>query len=114
MAVIIAPNNKYNGESAGVHFRNGMGITDNQRAIEWFKEKGYEVREDVDAVDEEDIKNDLNSKTVEELKAMCEEQGIEIPKKATKKEIIEMIINNLDKESEADAKEEETSEKQGE
>lgn len=48
MAKIIAPNKKYNGTSASVPFVNGVGETDNQNLIQWFKENGYTV-ESVDS-----------------------------------------------------------------
>ena len=46
MAVIKSPNQEYTGTSAGVTFVNGVGNTDNENLIEWFRERGYEVEED--------------------------------------------------------------------
>lgn len=43
MYKIAAPNKNYNGISAGVHFTNGEAITD--KSIEWFRKKGYTVKE---------------------------------------------------------------------
>jgi len=43
MAKIIAPNKRYNGISASVQFKEGVGYTDNPRLIEWFERKGYTV-----------------------------------------------------------------------
>ena len=48
MAVkIYAPNEDYSGSSAGVTFVNGVGETDNSHLIEWFKEHGYKVDEEI-------------------------------------------------------------------
>lgn len=41
--VIKAPVGNYNGISAGVQFKDGTGETDNERAVQWFREKGYTV-----------------------------------------------------------------------
>ncbi|ERK67001.1 hypothetical protein HMPREF1984_01305 [Leptotrichia sp. oral taxon 215 str. W9775] len=46
MAVIKSPNQEYTGASAGVYFVNGVGNTDNENLIEWFRDRGYEVEED--------------------------------------------------------------------
>lgn len=56
MAKVIAPNPEYSGISATVKFQNGVGETDDQELIKWFKEHGYKVEKDsaksVDAVAE--------------------------------------------------------------
>ena len=46
MAKIIAPNKEYTGVSASVSFVKGVGETDNKHLIQWFKEHGYEVKEE--------------------------------------------------------------------
>ncbi len=46
MAKIYAPNKEYTGVSASVYFVNGVGETDKQNLIEWFRDRGYEVEED--------------------------------------------------------------------
>ncbi|NNU89771.1 hypothetical protein [Anoxybacillus sp. CHMUD] len=46
MAIIKAPNPKYNGVSASLTFVNGQAKTDNKWLIQWFKEQGYEVSEE--------------------------------------------------------------------
>lgn len=43
MAKVIAPNQQYNGLSATVMFVDGVGETDNQHLLDWFKSKGYSV-----------------------------------------------------------------------
>ena len=45
MAKIIAPNEEYNGVSATVQFKNGIGETDDEHLIAWFKANGYKVEE---------------------------------------------------------------------
>jgi hypothetical protein len=45
MFKIKAPNEAYTGEIAGVAFLNGLAETDNERMIDWFREKGYSVEE---------------------------------------------------------------------
>lgn len=46
MAIIEAPNKEYTGVSASVAFCNGVGRTDNQNLIQWFKDHGYTVKEE--------------------------------------------------------------------
>jgi hypothetical protein len=41
MAKIFAPNKDYSGISAGVHFVNGQGETEDESAIQWLLENGY-------------------------------------------------------------------------
>ena len=44
---IIAPNSQYNGVSAGVAFRDGVGYVpyadENDHILEWFNEHGYQI-----------------------------------------------------------------------
>ena len=42
---IYAPNKDYAGISAGVHFTQGVGETDNPVSIEWFRRHGYTLEE---------------------------------------------------------------------
>lgn len=46
MAKVIAPNKQYNGISAGVNFKEGVGETSDPHLIKWFKAKGYAVEEE--------------------------------------------------------------------
>jgi hypothetical protein len=55
MAVIKSPNQEYTGTSAGVAFINGVGNTDNENLIEWFRDRGYEVEIDAEVTTEEDL-----------------------------------------------------------
>lgn len=45
MAKIIAPNKKYNGETASVIFVDGVGETADIYLLSWFREHGYTVEE---------------------------------------------------------------------
>ncbi len=40
---ILAPNKNYSGESAGIQFQKGVGYTNDENLIGWFKERGYKV-----------------------------------------------------------------------
>ena len=46
MAKIYAPNKEYTGVSATVAFAKGVGETDDEHLIEWFRDHGYEVEEE--------------------------------------------------------------------
>ncbi|MEG1501956.1 MAG: hypothetical protein RR203_02450 [Synergistaceae bacterium] len=43
MAKITAPNKKYNGVTATVHFIDGEGESKDTRLLEWFETHGYKV-----------------------------------------------------------------------
>lgn len=43
---IKSPVEGYAGISAGVRFKDGVGVTDNPKAADWLKSKGYEVTEE--------------------------------------------------------------------
>lgn len=40
---ITAPNKGYNGDSAGIHFSNGVAITEKEQDLDWLRSKGYTV-----------------------------------------------------------------------
>lgn len=44
MAKILAPNRRYDGITAGVAFKEGVGETTDPRLIKWFKSRGYTVK----------------------------------------------------------------------
>ena len=46
MAKITAPNKDYAGVSAGVAFDKGVGHTEDEHLIAWFRAHGYEVAGD--------------------------------------------------------------------
>jgi len=84
---IIAPNEEYNGVSAGIEFVQGIGHCTNPHLISWFKEKGYTV------VDEDKDK-DLNFEkmTVKELKEYAEINKIDLKGAIKKADILEKIV----------------------
>lgn len=45
MAKILSPVKNYTGVSASVPFCNGIGYTEDEYLIGWFKDHGYEVEE---------------------------------------------------------------------
>ena len=49
MAKIYAPNKQYTGISAGVPFAAGVGESNNPVRLAWFREHGYEVKEEAAA-----------------------------------------------------------------
>lgn len=72
MAIIMAPNLKYNGVTASVPFRNGVGNTDDPQLISWFVEHGYKVisGKEVPVATEEQPSAELTEEEmVEKLKA---------------------------------------------
>lgn len=44
--VIICPNENYSGESCGIIFNNGMGLSDNEYRINEFRHKGYAIEDE--------------------------------------------------------------------
>ena len=79
MAVIKSPNQEYTGTSAGVYFVNGVGNTDNENLIEWFRDRGYEV--EIPEVEEET--EDVLAE--EETEDVLAEEEIEEPNKKSNK-----------------------------
>ncbi|MDQ0254923.1 hypothetical protein J2S74_002305 [Evansella vedderi] len=70
MVKILAPNKEYNGISATVKFIDGVGETNSPHLIDWFKRKGYEVKE----IESEKSIDDM---TGAELKELAKEKGLE-------------------------------------
>lgn len=78
---IYAPNKQYTGVSASVFFVNGVGETDNQHLIAWFKEHGYRVEDE----------RSLEKMTVVELRELAKEKGIEGYDSMKKDDLIETL-----------------------
>lgn len=55
MARIFARNKQYCGMSASVPFVNGVGETSTPHLIDWFREHGYTVVEDKEALDKSEL-----------------------------------------------------------
>ncbi|OCA99391.1 hypothetical protein [Clostridium beijerinckii] len=86
---IIAPNKSYTGVSASVAFSKGVGETEDEHLVEWFKEHGYDVVEEDTQV--KIVEKSLDEMTVEELVAYAAEKGIDIGKSTSQSGIIEKI-----------------------
>lgn len=86
---IIAPNKSYTGVSASVAFSKGVGETEDEHLVEWFKEHGYDVVEEDTQV--KTVEKSFDEMTVEELVAYAEEKGIDIGKASSQSGIIEKI-----------------------
>ncbi len=77
--------NKYTGEYGPVMFVEGVAKVKDNWIATWFEGRGFIVSK----IDNTDI--DLSDLTIEQLKEVAIEKGIEIPSKAKKDEIITMI-----------------------
>lgn len=84
---IIAPNEKYNGVSASVKFKNGVGETDNPQLIKWFKARGYTI----EGKTHKPKKPNFDDMTKKELRKYAEENNIDIPIRYNKEEMIAKI-----------------------
>ncbi|NWK12788.1 hypothetical protein [Clostridium cadaveris] len=100
MARILAPNESYTGVSASVAFCNGEGKTDNPILIDWFKNHGYKVEEEVqkeyDPQEGEPLKEDnpqFKEMTVDELRFYAEEKGIDLGNATSKDGMLKKIRN---------------------
>ena len=82
MMKVFAPNKNYTGVSATVGFANGVGETDDEHLLKWFKRKGYRI---------EGGAKTLETMTLEELKTYAKERNIELGKAATQEGIIKKI-----------------------
>ena len=82
MARIKAPNKEYTGISASVYFVNGVGNTDNENLIEWFRDRGYEVDEDSEEKEEKEEKEIDGLEKTEEIGK--DEKEVEKAKKPKK------------------------------
>ncbi len=77
--------NKYTGEYGPVMFVEGVAKVKDNWIATWFEGRGFTVSK----IDNADI--DLSDLTIEQLKEVAIEKGIEIPSKAKKDEIITML-----------------------
>ncbi|MFG6379444.1 MAG: hypothetical protein K1W19_14200 [Lachnospiraceae bacterium] len=58
MSKIYAPVKDYNGISAGVSFRDGVGETSSPYLLKWFREHGYEVEETQEFTEDNGLNQD--------------------------------------------------------
>lgn len=83
MAKIIAPNKGYTGISASVPFAGGVGFTDDQHLIDWFKAHGYTV--------DANAEKPIDMMTVAELRAYADGKGIDLGAVTKKEDILAAI-----------------------
>lgn len=86
MAKVRAPAGRdFTGTRYGVAFVRGVGETDDERALHWFRQHGYEVEE------AEPESKPLNKWKVAELHELAEDLGIEGHSELTKEPLLEAI-----------------------
>ena len=78
MPKIYSPNPKYTGLSASVSFVDGVGETDDNYLIQWFKEKGYKVEEREEIIEDKFL--DIGEEFIEDVEvafdlALVEDAG---------------------------------------
>ncbi len=107
MARIIAPNKNYNGISASITFRDGVGETGNPYLIKWFREHGYKVEEPLESGQNQETSEPpgmnpdmetFKEMNLDELKAYAQDNGIDIGQARTETGIREKIEKALTKE----------------
>ncbi|MGE5627823.1 MAG: Rho termination factor N-terminal domain-containing protein [Solirubrobacterales bacterium] len=83
---------KYSGDYGPVIFTEGIAKVENEWLASWFEGRGFEVSK----VEQGYVVNDINTMTVEQLKAIAEEKGIEGFDKLKKDELIQAIKSLTD------------------
>lgn len=73
MAIIKCPNEAFTGVSASVEFVNGVGETENEHLIEWFKDRGYIVEDDKTGDSEQPATDITEDKAVEAVENIAKE-----------------------------------------
>jgi hypothetical protein len=75
MAIIISPVKGYNGITACVPFKDGVGETDSPYLIGWFKRKGYSVMDSTPAEAQAKAEAEAKAKAEAEAKAKAEAEA---------------------------------------
>jgi len=100
MAKIIAPAKGYNGTSASVTFKAGVGHTDDPHLIDWFEKKGYTVEPEESAGEKKLTKAEKKAaeekaaaeeKIKAELAAKAEELKLDLPEGLTVEQVKEAV-----------------------
>ena len=85
---IMSKDEGYTGQGASISFLNGEATTEDILIANWHERKGYEVIPE----EGENINiSNLEEFTVEQLKLLAEEKGIEIKSNLKKSDIIELL-----------------------
>lgn len=90
MAKVYAPNKDYNGVTASVPFTNGVGFSSNPYLLDWFKEHGYKVEDDI-AEAKSEANTDISQLSYEELKTLAKDKGVDGYHKMKKEELLDAL-----------------------
>lgn len=92
MPKVYAPNTEYTGVSAGVYFVNGVGETEDERALLYFRDAGYRIEgEDGPAEEAAASEPSLEDMSATALRDLARERGIKGYSTMSKDELIEAL-----------------------